>query len=383
LFHLLVNSIEPSPPNNFGVLAMVILFLSFLFGVGADDLHSLLQARSATQLQSVHFVAHFSDKVQGASGVVSVFKEESMMCAMVTRGAQAPAMGIFTDEHGTPRAVHAHFIAPTNGRYCIEDHVFSMLQRSYGIHSAQDAEDAIARKDSDSGSDDATQENQETEQATGGKNGGENTDNVTKTKSGQIIYTTSSTTTTDGPGKFCAGDNRKCCRWHKTCVAGYEPIWDPTCKYANYSYNPCNFPDCYQCVPTGDPILQTPICPYYSDDSHQYLSAAWARCIPEFKNVPWTRGVDYEGNPYRDSGTYHWAACVNDTREPDGNNLLVSSLSQYHGVLCLGSNYRERGCNYNHYVAQHNTTDHLPPNKTIADYEWTGTLCRFLPGHGR
>jgi len=349
---------------------MVSLFLCLFIGVNAEDSHSLLQARSAIQMQGVSLVAQFSGKVQSASGVVSMFKEESMMCAMVIKGAQAPVVGFFTQDNGMPRAVHAHFIAPTNGKYCVEDRVFSMLQRSYGIHSAQDAEDAIGQKDEDNGNH-TTQENQETEQTTGGKNGGENTDRSTNSKSGTdgTTETTTETTTTDGPGAHCSDDGRRCCADNKTCDVGYEPVWDPNCEYGRYSEENdfCFHSECYQCFPTGDSMLETPIC------GRQIVQSCRPGAI-----VRWSRGVDYEGNPYRESDEYFWAACVNETHSKWDGQLKWDAQNIDEEVVCIGSNYRERGCNYNHYVSMHNTTDMLPTNLTIADYEWTGTLCRFL-----
>jgi len=349
---------------------MVISFFIFFAGVKAEDLHSLLQARSATHLQNANFVAQFSEKVQTASGVLSVSREESMICAMVTKGAQAPAVGMFIRGDGAPLAVRAPFVAPTNGKYCVENHVFSMLQRAYGIHSAQDVEDAIGQKDQ------SNQNDNETEQAMGGKNGGEDAESSTGSKSAQ---TTTTTTTTDGPGAHCRDTNRRCCSVWKPCDPGYEPVWDPICEYANpWRFDAkvgCKFQHCYKCLKTGDPILQTPICLKNKNGTH--LTKEWAECFPTFYNMNWTRGVNYEGNPYYEENLYKWAACRNDTDAWKGGELTWKD--PFGGILCLGSNYRERGCTYNHHVAMNRTTEDLGPNKTIADYDWTGTMCRFLP----
>jgi len=347
---------------------MVILLLPLIFVVGAEEHHSLLQARSSTLLKTTNSVVQFSDKVQMVSGVVSVFKEDSRMCAMVTKGAQAPVVGTFTRDGGMSRAVRAPFIAPMDGKYCIEDQVFSMLQRSYGIHSAHDVEDAIAQKHEVN----KTDGDGEIDKSTEGKNG--NTDGSIGAKD---VPSTTTTTTTDGPGAHCSL-SRRCCDTPMSCDPGYEPVWDPTCEHVNPWLHGekvgCHFSQCYQCLKTGDPVLQTPVCQKYTNFSQSDdRTHSWDWCMPTTRNNSWSRGTDYEGNPYYEVDNYYYAACVNETHETDNNPNGI-------GVLCLGSGYQERGCNWNYLIAEYNDTDRpIPYNKTLADFNWTGTLCRFLP----
>ena len=90
--------------------------------------------------------------------------------------------------------------------------------------------------------------------------------------------------------------------------------------------------------------------------------------------------MDYEGNFYREPGDFYRAVCVNEihTAYEHVDFIVECEHNRAMAVLCIGANYRDRGCNYNGYVREHNTTDDLPPTTTIADCEWTGALSRFM-----